>query len=443
MDGQTCLTSADFANALTDAATTAYKGVMKPVEGTILTVVRESAQVAQDVVANEPTMVGIMEAVIEEAKASLERTPSLLPVLADAGVVDAGGQGLVCIYEGICKYLRGEAIEAAATDPFAELHHAEAPTGEYNYDTQFIIQGQELNVAQIRERIAEFGDSVLVVGDEKTVKVHVHGDHPGEVLEYGIGQGDVTAVIIENMQLQYEEFVAKKASPTLPVPATIVDQPGDLGVVAVAAGDGLRQVFESLGVSYVVPGGQTMNPSTQDLVDAVNMVPRDKVILLPNNSNIIMAAEQARDLSVKQVEVVKTKTIPQGISAMLAVNYEAEIKENAALMLEYSESVVTLEVTQAVRTVEVNGIAVQEGQFIGLIDGDLASQGAAPLPVLMQLFEHIDIEDREIITIYYGADVAEHQADALADTLREVYDYLEVEILYGGQPHYHYIISVE
>jgi len=431
---------------LNEGAATAYKGVMRPVEGTMLTVIREAAEVAVKAADEGADIMQVLERALEEARASLARTPDLLPVLKTAGVVDAGGQGLVYLLEGALRFGRGEQIQLERATAIAEHVHAEMAEGGYNYDTQFIVQGEKLDIDAIRDHIATMGDSVLVVGDPQTIKVHVHCDHPGEALEYGISLGHVTAVIIENMQLQYEEFVrSQQAPPGLAIAAasTLAEETGDVSIVAVAAGAGLERVFEGLGASFVVQGGQTMNPSTQDLLRAIEQAPRDQVILLPNNKNIILAAQQAKALSSKAVEVITTRSIPQGIAALLAYNYQAGLAENVQMMAEMCTSVQTIEITRAVRTVQVNGLSVEEGQFIGLWDGDLITAGSTPLDVVCNLLERIGVDGIEIVTLYYGEAVTKAEADALAEAIAESFGHLEVEVVAGGQPHYHFVISAE
>lgn len=448
LDGKATFSAQDLAEALRESAATAYKGVMKPVEGTILTVVREAAQAAEDAAARGASVHDVIAAAHQEARQSVARTPRLLPVLAEAGVVDAGGQGFTVLLEGVLRYLEGQQEEMLATVS-TEMVHAEALAGGYNYDTQFIIKGSGLDVETVRAHISTMGDSVLVVGDQETIKVHVHSDHPGEVLDYGISQGQITAVIIENMQLQYEQFVASQAEAQSPLVGAAAPDwmsasaPGDIAVVAVVSGDGLRRVFESLGVSAVVAGGQTMNPSTQDLLTAINAVPKDRVIVLPNNSNIILTAQQAQALASKQVSVVPTKTVPQGIAALLAFNYQTDLEANVAAMLEASTQVQTGEVTCAVRSVQVNGMWIDEGQYIGLLNDKLVTSGEDLPQVTNALLEQMDAASYEIITIYYGQDTTADAAESLAENVRTQYPNAEVEVLDGGQPHYYYIISAE
>ena len=449
VDGRDTLTPQDLARGLKEGAVTAYNGVMKPVEGTILTVARESAEVAAKLATAGSDLLGVLTGTVAEARASLARTPSLLPVLAEAGVVDAGGQGLLLIFEGMLRHLRGEATEGDAVIDLdvAQVHAIEGAT--YAYDTQFVILGSGLDPEAIRGGIASLGDSVLVVGDGEAVKVHVHTDSPGKALDLGIAEGQVTSVIIENMQLQFEEFRAATDRASLVKAGSLAEETaapaalGETGVVAVVAGEGLRRVFESLGVSAIVSGGQTMNPSTQDLLEAIQNVPAERVIVLPNNTNIVLAAQQATALCKKEAAVVPSKTIPQGISALLAYNFGADLAANCELMTEACQQVETVEVTCAVRSAQVNGMGIVEGQYLGLLNGDLVSAGEDSRSVVRDVLERIEAEQYEILTLYYGVDTSGEDAAALAEDIRRDYVALEVEVLDGGQAHYHYVVSAE
>ncbi len=430
-----------FAAAMREAATTAYKGVIKPVEGTILTVTREAAEAAVAGAASSEDLTQVLKQVVSAARESVARTPTLLAVLAEAGVVDAGGQGLFVILEGMLRYARGERLtldgELAAAMDLQSLHldHEEG----YGYDIQFIIHGDGLQVEEIRAKIASLGDCALVVGDSRAVKVHVHSPEPGTPLNYGASLGSLSRVIVENMQEQYQEFILSKAQRPSPPPTP----PSGIGTVIVAPGPGLMSVFESLGASAVVSGGQTMNPSTEELLQAVEAVPSQDVIVLPNNKNILLAAEQTKELSEKHVQVVPTITIPQGISALLALNYQADLETNARIMTEAAEIIKTIEITTAVRSVQINGIQVHEGEVIGLIDGKLKVKGEESGEVIRQALVAMDAQDYEIITIYFGETVTEEQARAMADEISDLYPDQEIEVIDGGQPHYHYILSVE
>ncbi len=429
-----------LAAALREAAATAYKGVIKPVEGTILTVAREAAEAAVPAAAGSDDLTYVLERVVQAARESVARTPSLLPVLAEAGVIDAGGQGLYIILEGLLRFTRGERLnidtELAAAMGLQALHLGSE--GDYGYDIQFIVHGHNLDVEEIRETIAAMGDSALVVGDSRAVKVHVHSPEPGTPINYGASLGSLSRVIVENMQEQYQEFVLGKAKP-----AAAPEPPLGIGTVVVAPGVGLHTVFKSLGASAVVSGGQTMNPSTEELLKAVESVGSDEIIILPNNKNIVMTAEQTKALSEKAVSVVPTITIPQGISALLALNYQSDLETNTRVMSEAAKCIQTVEVTTAVRSVQVNGMSVQEGEIIGLVNGKLSVKGNSPAPVVLDALAEVEAAGYEIITVYYGESVTEGEAEELAGQIREHYPEQEIELVDGGQPHYHYILSAE
>ncbi len=441
LEGLTAFDTVQFASALREAAATAYKGVIKPVEGTILTVARESSEAAVTAATASDDLKYVLEQVVREARASVTRTPSLLPVLAEAGVVDAGGQGLLIILEGMLRYARGEQVDVdAELDAAVDLHalHPESAEG-YGYDIQFIIHGEGLNVKEIRENIASMGECALVVGDSRAVKVHVHSPEPGTPINYGASLGSLSRVIVENMQEQYQDFILSKAQQ----PAAPAEPLSSIGTVVVAPGAGLTKVFESLGASAVVSGGQTMNPSTEDLLQAIEGIPHDDVIVLPNNKNIVMAAEQAQALSEKNIEVVRTITVPQGISALLALNYQAELETNAKVMADAARSIETVEITTAVRSVQINGIAVEEGKVIGLVNGVLQATGDSTLEVALKALEHVGTEDYEIITVFYGESITPDEAQALVGEIKDRCPDQEIEVIDGGQPHYYYILSVE
>jgi DAK2 domain fusion protein YloV len=430
-----------FASALREAAATAYKGVITPVEGTMLTVAREAAEASVVAAASSHDLRYVLEQVVHEARESVMRTPTLLSVLAEAGVVDAGGQGLLVMLEGMLRYARGEQVDVdtelvAAVDlqPF----HLEGEEG-YGYDIQFIIHGEALSVEQIREAIASMGDCVLVVGDSRVVKVHVHSPEPGTPINYGASVGSLSRVIVENMQEQYQDFILSKAQQPMAPQEAICG----IGTVVVAPGPGLMQVFESLGASAVVSGGQTMNPSTEDLLQAVENTACDDVIILPNNKNIVMAAEQAASLSGKNAQVVRTINVPQGITALLALNYQADLATNARVMAEAASTIETVEVTTATRSVQIDGIDVQEGEVIGLVNGKLKVKGRWPAEVAKYALEQVSAQEYEIITVYYGESVTADEAQQLAGQLEVEYPELEVEVVDGGQPHYFYILSAE
>jgi len=438
LEGKVSFEARDLAKAMASASSTAYQGVLKPVEGTILTVAREAAEAAA--VAVESDLGQMLSIIVEEARASLERTPDLLPVLKDAGVVDAGGKGLYIILEGALRFLRGETFDDAAA--FVGVATVETPPeGEYGYDTQFLLRGSGLNVEEVRAGIDSFGDST------------VHTENPGSVLDYAIKLGSLSEIIIENMQEQYQEFIAAAKAPfpetseaveSTPVGSGIqVPDATDVALVAVAPGEGLQRVFESLGVNFVVKGGQTMNPSIEELLHAIEAVPKSQVIILPNNKNVILAAQQAKEIAKREVFVIPTKTVPQGISAVLALNYQANLDTNLEYMRRAAESIQTAEITTAVRSARINGLPVEKGDIIGLLNGDLLTKGSHLQGVAQEMLVRMGAEDCDIITLYHGEDMSPHDAEGLAQMIREKYPTPEVEVVDGGQPHYHCIISAE
>jgi DAK2 domain fusion protein YloV len=437
---------ADFAAALAEGSATAYKGVIKPVEGTILTVGREAAEAAQAAVEEGVAdFVPVMERVVVGARESLARTPMLLRVLREAGVVDAGGQGLYVILEGAMRYLRGEPMEmdeSVEPVPSALVSAPAESEMEWGYCTEFILQGQGLNLDEIRGCISDLGDSALVVGDDSTVKVHVHTFQPGDVIGYASSKGTLHDIKIDNMQDQHREYLIV-GDDTAGVPAAREQERDGVAVVAVVSGSGLHDVFTSLGVRTIVPGGQTMNPSTQELLQAIDGLSEKDVIVLHNNDNVVLAAEKAKELSQKNVIVVPSETIPQGISALLAFNYQADLKQNADAMIEATRNVRTGEITRAIRSVTISGLEVEEGQIIGLVDGDLTASGKTIEEVVLQTLEQMNAAEHEIIAAYYGEDVTQAEAEELLTKLQERYPEQDWELIEGGQPHYHFIMSAE
>lgn len=432
----------DLVAACEEAAATAYKGVVKPVEGTILTVIRSIADDAARTASETDDLIRILDHLVSAAYETVLLTPSLLPVLKEAGVVDAGGQGLFVMVEGMLRYLRGESLEEdVVLGAAVGLIGADglAPEVGYGYDVQFLMVGSDFDVDNVRQRITAMGESALVVGDPATIRVHVHVPDPGVPISYGASLGSLRDVIVDDMQVQYREFIAARdAAPAAPPLA-----PSGTAVVAVVLGDGLARVFRSLGASAVVRGGQTMNPSTKDLLDAIEGLPADDVILLPNNKNVILAAEQACSLTDKAVVVVPSRTIPQGVSAILALNLQADLEENVAAMTGALDEVETGEITTATRSVRLNSVEVCEGQIIGLHNGNLRVAGDSVADVTLSLLHEMHPEEREIVTLYYGNGVHEDDAIALASRVQQAWPDQEVEVVAGGQEHYHYVLSLE
>lgn len=447
-------TAKDIARAFEEAKETAYKGVMRPVEGTILTVVREGSEEAQDAAEKSTDLRFLLERVLERCHQALERTPEMLPVLKQAGVVDAGGQGLVFILEGMLRYVEGQMEEqafatAAAGDEPAQARATPAEGDlEYPYDVQYLLVGENLDVAAVRDDIDAMGDSTVVVGDERTIKVHVHVKDPGEPLSYGTRMGRVTDVVVENMQLQMEEIIsrgggAKPEAVAGPEQVTLEVPPGEISVVAVAAGPGLAEIFRSLGAVDIISGGQSNNPSTEEIYQAVENAPTEKVIILPNNKNIILAAEAARDLSQKEVAVVPTRTAPQGISALLALPPDGDLEASREAMTAACQEIASGEITVATRSVTLDGVTVQEGEFIGLADGRLCTAGNEMGQVLADTLRAMEVESRELLSVYYGEDVSQEKAERVVEEIEEQYPDVEIELLAGGQPHYMYILGAE
>jgi DAK2 domain fusion protein YloV len=441
----------DLAHALQESSDTAYQGVMRPVEGTILTVIREGAEEAADAVTKSKDLRFILARVVERCQQSLDRTPELLPVLKQAGVVDAGGQGLVHILAGMLGYVLGEVQlsteEAAIFEVSPQALAAPADGLENPYDVQYILLGENLDVFTIRDSIDRMGDSTVVVGDESTIKVHVHVKDPGVPISYGIKMGKIADVVIENMQMQMEKLV--RSGHSKPVTAVesltpVVDiQPGEIGIVAVAAGDGLAEIFRSLGANGIVDGGQSNNPSTEEIYEAVEKLPTEKVIILPNNKNIILAAEAARDLSSKDVYVVPTKSVPQAISAMLCLNRAADVESAAASMKEACSHVSSGEIAFATRSAQLHGVTVAEGEVIGVADGRLCASSSEVNDVLKCILDEMDMDHRELVSLYYGNEVTEVEAEELADEISSLYPDAEVEVLRGGQSIYQFILGAE
>jgi hypothetical protein len=445
-----------LATALRTATDTAYRGVQRPVEGTILTVAREMTEEVESLVETVSDLQELLEAMIKRGWDAVDRTPEMLPVLKDAGVVDSGGTGLMYILEGMLRYLKGEevtlegSIEDAFETELEDMHHEgelQHP-GENFYDVQFVIKGSALNGEVIKSAVESMGESAVVVAMDEAVKVHVHVHNPGLPLEYAANVGHLTDVVVENMLEQYEEYRLKFQSSNhdnwVEKLGLIQVDPGQIGIVTVASGEGIGQIFQQLGVAGIVMGGQTNNPSVEELLACIQSVNTEKIILLPNNKNIILAAEQAAKLSKEQrVIVVPTRSFPQGISAMLPYQPDGDLDEVAQSMLESMDAVITGEVTIATRTVELDSVKVEDGQVIGLLNGALKVAGDSIDSIVCELLGLANLDDMELITLYYGSDVQEEQAQQLADRLADMYPDLEFEIVMGGQPHYHYVLGVE
>lgn len=440
--GRPVMTAEDLARAVRFGVEQAYHSVAQPVEGTILTVARQTAEAARQNVRHNTDLVALLAEMVEAARLAQRQTPELLPVLKEAGVTDSGGQGWVYLLEGGLRFMRGQslAVDETAEEAMPRLHSTlNADEEAYGYDVQFLIQGEALNVAEIRSHIDRLGWSTVVVGDERLVKVHVHTSDPGAPLSFGAGRGALLDVVVENMEEQARAFVHTHQGEPFAGPKEGVD----IGVICVAPGEGLVHIFRSLGASRVLTGGQTMNPSASELLEAINQIKAEKVLILPNNSNIILAAQQAGRLSDKQVEVIPTITIPQGIAALLAFNPQLAMAVNAERMREAGQQAHTIEVTQAVRDSVYNGFSIHTGDVIGLLDNQLESVGQHYHEVVFDILSRLDMTQYEIITIYFGRNSSLTQAEVLAREIGALYPDLELEVHNGGQLYYNYIISLE
>ena len=445
LEGKESFTATDLANALQQSALVAYKALSNPVEGTMLTVMKDTAAAAQAQVAGgNDDIISVLEATVNAAGDSVANTPRLLKVLKDAGVVDAGGQGLYTILEGVLRYLKGETELMRLRKPqiiVSDLPHTAslpqtvgAEEIPYGYCTEFMLKGEKLEPDDIRKRLEKKGESLIVVGDDSTVRIHIHTMEPGDIVHFATKLGTMHQVSIRNMDEQHQDFLEmqKERMPTT-----------DTAIIVVASGDGLTDVFSSLGAAAVVPGGQTMNPSTKDLLQAVESTYSDKVIILPNNKNIVLTAEQVQSLTKKTVQVVPAETIPQGVVALLAFDYEADFKTNTRIMEKALSSVRSIEITRAVRSTKVGDLKIKRKQPIGLLDGDLVAVGDNNVDVINRVLVRRDLDKAEVVTIYYGADDESAEAEQIGDSIREQHPQLQIEVIRGGQPHYSYIISIE
>src|SRR5690625_419701 len=451
------LTSKNFAQALENGVGTAYQSVTNPVEGTILTVAKDSANVAKVVAEDVEDIEHLLEKVIEEAKASLLRTPDLLPILKEVGVVDSGGQGLLAVYEGFLTAIKGGELpkvqEAIDMEDLINLEHERAVQSyvdiesiEYGYCTEFIIEFDEEKIEvnsfeeeQFRKTLGEYGDSLLVASDENIVKIHIHTEEPGKVMTIAQQYGDLVEIDIENMRQQYKDIVDEEKTEQK-VESPLVEN----AVISVAVGSGIKEMLYSIGAAHIIEGGQTMNPSTEDILAAINETNANNIFILPNNKNIIMAANQAATLiEDKKITVIPSKTLSQGIKAMLDFDEDASVEENEQLMLESIGEVKSGVVTYAIRDTKVNGLEIKEGNFIGLDDDTIKATGENKLKVAVQLLMELIEEDDEIVTTFYGEDVSEEEVEEFLSMCEAINYEVEFEMVKGEQPIYSFIFMVE
>lgn len=442
------LTKVELAEGLNGSYNLCYQAVRQPVEGTILTVIREAAGFAKENVNNGTDIKEYFNQIYQHACKVLAQTPEMLPVLKQAGVVDAGGQGLVFFFEGINRRLNGENVDETVSDNLLEESKTISVTpytdGElladgvinFQYCTEFILKGKQLDLEYIKNNLSPHGDCLLVVGDENTAKIHLHTNNPGIVLDFAVRFGDMYEIQIHNMVEQSQQRLAK-LSETAAVNSKF-------GIVAVAAGDGLERIFRSMGVQVVVNGGQTMNPSIEDLAKAASSVNSSRIIILPNNKNIVLTANHVQDLlPERQVKVIPTHSIPEGLAALLNFTEDRSLEENVQQMSEKSQAVLTGEVTYAVRSVKLGEMDIKEGEIIGLLDGQIVTHGPSPEEVLEAALRQTPRVNSSLISIYYGSDITPLMAQDLLNRLEKTYPEAEFELYYGGQPLYYYLFSIE
>ena len=443
----------EFAEAIQNGVSIAYKAIIKPVEGTILTVAREAAEAGVKAAEKTTSVVEVMEAIYAEAQASLKRTPELLPILKEVGVVDSGGQGLVCVYQGFVAALKGEKIEgleAVETNvvdmQFEDDHDMDFMSPEdivYGFCTEFTVrldkEKKEFNEDKFREDMSKFGDSLLVISDSEFVKIHVHTETPGDVFNYGQQYGELIKIKSDNMREQHREVLRKQEAKQTTAPKELKEQ----AMISISMGAGLSKVLTSMGVDYIVEGGQTMNPSTEDIMKAIKEVNAKNIFIFPNNKNIQLAAKQAAELAEENVFVVESKTAPQGLAAVMVYNPQAAAEENFANMQEVLSTVSTLEVTHAVRDTNIEGVEIKKDEFMGIRNGKIVVSNLSLNTVLEELLEKSIDEDSEIVTLYLGEESTEEYTDFLEQLIEEKYPDVEVELIESGQPVYPYIIGVE
>lgn len=453
------ISASEFSQALQFGVETAYKAVMKPVEGTILTVAKDAAKKAVQSAGINDDIVVVMEDVVNAAKVSLSKTPDLLPVLKEVGVVDSGGQGLVFVYEGFLAVLKGEELPESSQNLVSmnELVNAEHHKNvhsvintediEFGYCTEFMVRLEEdklgnkpFSEEEFREALSNYGDSLLVIADDEVVKIHIHSNQPGEVLTFGQQYGNLIKMKIENMREQHSSLLELDRSNT---PEASTKEQKEYGIVTVSMGSGIADLFRSIGADYVIEGGQTMNPSTEDIVNAVKHVNAKKVFILPNNKNIIMAAEQAADVLEEDVVVISSKTVPQGMSALLAFNPSSDLQANESNMKAALDHVKTGQITYAVRDTSIDGLQIETGDFMGLAEGKIIVKSKDKTESSRELLKSMIDEDSEIVTIIKGEDASMDEVDSLVAFLEENYDQVEVEVHDGKQPLYAFIFAIE
>lgn len=430
---------------------TAYKAVMKPVEGTILTVAKDAAQAAVEKANNTEDCIELMEYIIVKANESLENTPNLLAVLKEVGVVDSGGKGLLCVYEGFLKALKGEKVEAkvAKLDKDEFVHdehdfHGVINTEDiiYGYCTEMMVRfgknKKAFDEQEFRQDMSQFGDSLLVINDEEIVKVHVHTEYPGKVFNYGQQYGELIKLKVENMREQHREVIRKEQHTAKPKMETV-----ETAIITISMGEGISEIFKSMGTTHIISGGQTMNPSTEDIVKVIEQSKCKRAIILPNNKNILMASEQAASIVDAEAVVIPTKSIPQGISALFQYDVDATLEENKAQMADSVNNVKSGSLTYAVRDTKIDGVEIKKDAFMGLTEDKIVSSQSDQLTTVTELLNEMLAEDSEILTVIIGQDAEQTVTDNMINWIEEQYPDVEVEVHEGGQPIYQYFFSVE
>jgi DAK2 domain fusion protein YloV len=435
-------------HSLAEARDTAYKGVVRPVEGTILTVAKDVAAEAARVIQETKDPCEILAWVVKEADASVQRTPDLLPVLKQAGVVDSGGKGLYFILEGMLRFIHGEPLDTptATVQPLSAMNLENTmdsiePGQDYEVVVDFVPR-ETLDLEKFYNALENIGTSIQVGEGDGMYRMHIHvtTEKRYEPIDFVMSMGTITKIAMENLLAQMEGIDHKSTGTQIEL-ANV--EPGKIAVVVVSPGAGISRVFASLGVAAIVEGGQTMNPSTKDILDSFENLPTDRIIILPNNKNIILAAQQARDVTVKQVYVVPSRSIPQGLAAMMHLNMDGELEAIATRMSKAIEEVTTIEITTATRTVEMDGVSVEQGQVIALVNGKLAVSVASVEEACLGALAHAHADENELITLFYGEEVPTTETNRIVDVIRAAYPAQEIELQDGGQPHYQFIISIE
>ena len=450
LEGKEEADASEFANALLEGSKSAYKAVMRPTEGTILTIVRTAGEVA--VALKEDNITELMREVCRESKIMLDKTPEMLPALKKAKVVDSGGMGLLIILQGMQEALENGLKVTTGTPQAVKSSVAKAQRSEtmseedikFGYCTEFIILGDSNHAEEFKSKVINKGDSLVVVGYEDVIKVHIHTNNPGKVLEEAVKFGELSKIKIDNMREEHREMLEGMYEEAAETEESVAaGEFKKYAFISVAMGEGMKNIFKDLGVDYVIEGGQTMNPSTQDMLEAIEKLNAEHIFILPNNKNIIMAANQAAEISDKDIRVIPTKTIPQGITCITMFNPEADVEENTEELKEAMEMVKTTSVTYAVRDTEVDGKEIKEGNILGLVEGKIKEVGEDPYKVAEDLIDSLVDEDSELITIFYGKDCEEEKVDALIEKLEGKYEDLDVQCYKGEQPLYYFIMSVE